>query len=162
VWEDGGMSAERAVKVFTFEPPAAKETWLSDLEPLSAAIGWGTMEVDRAVTGKALSVGGREFRKGIGTHAQSEIVYELLGLFGRFTAAAGVDDGNGTDAGTVEFIVQGDGKELWRSGVMKKGEKAKEVDVSVGGVRILRLLVTDGGDGIDYDHADWLDPKLVP
>lgn len=160
VWEDGRMSGERAVKDFVVEGPAAGESWLTDLEPASATIGWGSMEMDRAVTGKPLTVGGRVFRRGIGTHAKSDVVYELFGLFKSFGAAVGVDDGNGSEKGTVEFVVWGDERELWRSGPMKKGERAKEMSVPVEGIRRLRLEVTDGGDGIDYDHADWLDPKL--
>jgi alpha-glucosidase len=33
--------------------------------------------------------------------------------------------------------------------------------VDVTGVRMLRLLVTDGGDGRDFDHADWTDARLT-
>ena len=32
---------------------------------------------------------------------------------------------------------------------------------ALAGVKLLGLLVTDGGDNIDYDHADWCDAKLV-
>jgi len=62
--------------------------------------------------------------------------------------------------GSVEFIVRGDGKVLWQSGVVRGGEAAKNVDVSVKGVRTLMLEVTDGKDGVERDHADWAEAAL--
>ena len=39
---------------------------------------------------------------------------------------------------------------------MKKGEKAKPVDISVKGATTLKLVVTNGQDGKpEGDHADW-------
>jgi len=43
---------------------------------------------------------------------------------------------------------------------MKKGDAARKIDLDVRKVKRLGLLVTDAGDGIDYDHADWCDAKL--
>lgn len=34
------------------------------------------------------------------------------------------------------------------------------VDLDVNGVQTLALRVTDGGDGINNDHADWADTQL--
>ena len=75
------------------------------------------------------------------------------------TAEVGVDDSAGNQ-GSVEFIVIGDDKILWRSGVLKGGEAAKPVDVNLAGVQTLVLRVTDGGDGESNDHADWADAKI--
>jgi hypothetical protein len=33
--------------------------------------------------------------------------------------------------------------------------------VPVEGAELLTLEVLDGGDGIDFDHADWLEPTLL-
>jgi hypothetical protein len=35
------------------------------------------------------------------------------------------------------------------------------IDVPLGGAKKLYLVVDDGGDGYDCDHADWLEPKLI-
>jgi len=35
------------------------------------------------------------------------------------------------------------------------------VDVDLAGVKVLGLLVTDGGDGASYDHADWAEANIV-
>jgi hypothetical protein len=52
-------------------------------------------------------------------------------------------------------------RSLFESGVMRGGDPAKRVSVSVAGAGELRLLVDDGGDGTAYDHANWADAKLV-
>ena len=117
--------------------------------------------MNRAVSGSPLSIAGKVYQKGIGTHAVSDLEYDLHGMFLTLVAQVGIDDGNEAEKGSVEFVVHGDGKELWRSGVVKKADNAKPLSVRIAGVRQLLLRVTDGGDGIDYDHADWLDVKVM-
>lgn len=48
----------------------------------------------------------------------------------------------------VEFEIYGDNKKLWSSGIMKLGDKAKPVNISLQGIKQLELIVTDGGNGI--------------
>ena len=63
--------------------------------------------------------------------------------------------------GSVEFVVMGDGRELFRSGVMHSGDPAKPVRIDLKGVDALTLIVTDGGDGNKSDHADWINPEIT-
>ena len=63
--------------------------------------------------------------------------------------------------GSVEFRVIGDGKIMWRSGVMRGGQAAKHVDVDLTGVKKLVLQVGDTGDGVDSDHGDWAEAIIV-
>jgi hypothetical protein len=70
---------------------------------------------------------------------------------GTFTASCGLARGN---AGSVVFVVRGDGEELFRSDTVKDfGEHPVELDVS--GVQSLELVAEDGGDGKNSDHACW-------
>jgi alpha-galactosidase len=57
----------------------------------------------------------------------------------------------------VEFLLIGDGKKLWSSGLMHLGDSARVCSVSLQGVAKLELQVTDGGNGNYYDHAEWVD-----
>lgn len=138
-----GVCAEQTVKLSAL-----------DLEKMSA--GWGKPLVDKAVTGKPLTIGGQRFERGVGTHAGSVLHVELDGKAERFVGKVGVDGGAGK-RGTVIFRVYGDGRKLFDSGVMKGGEAAKPVDVELRGVRYLILLVTGGGDDIHFDHANWVE-----
>lgn len=133
---------------------------LSSLDVKFARQDWGEARVDRSVDGRPLSIGGRSFARGLGTHATGEFELALAPGTSRFHAFVGVDDEVG-EKGSVEFRVLGDGKELFASGVRRGGDPAVEVDVSLAGVKALALVVQDGGDGIDYDHADWADASFT-
>ncbi len=134
--------------------------WLdeADLSPIQS--GWGSPEARRSVEGNPLTIGGKKYERGVGTHADSTWLLRLDGAGRRFLASVGVDDEVGDHPGSVEFLVLGDRKVLWKSGTMKKGDAARQVNVPIEGIKLLGLLVTDGGDGIDYDHADWADAKI--
>ena len=118
-------------------------------------------KVNQSFSGTTMSIGGRKFARGIGTHATSSLSLDLEGKGQEFSARVGVDEGKKTDPGSVEFLVLGDGKELWRSGVMRGGQPAKAVNVDLAEVKVLELRVTDGGDGVDSDHADWADARIL-
>jgi hypothetical protein len=61
----------------------------------------------------------------------------------------------------VVFQVFGDDKLLHDSGVISGKGAAVAIDVDVSTVRMLSLRVTDGGDGRNFDHADWAEAALT-
>jgi len=121
--------------------------------------GWGEPHRAQSVDGHPLKVAGTTFAAGIGTHAESVMAIELGTPVDGFISAIGVDDEVGTK-GSVIFQVWGDGKLLAHSAVMHGGDRADTIAANLKGVKVLLLVVTDAGDGIDYDHADWLRPEL--
>lgn len=133
---------------------------LSELDLTKMSSGWGQPQVDKSVTGKALSIGGRVFEHGVGTHADSVLYIDLDGKVERFQASVGIDDAAG-GRGTVAFRVYGDGKKLFDSGILKGGQEAKALDVRLAGVRRVMLLAGSGGDGVDFDHANWAQARFV-
>ncbi len=120
---------------------------------------WGEPHADESVDGHGLAIDGKAFRAGLGTHANGELLVRVNGAT-RFRAMVGLDDEVG-ERGSVEFEVVGDGEVMWRSGVVHGGDAAKAVDLDLTGVEQLALVVADGGDGIDYDHADWADARFL-
>jgi hypothetical protein len=160
IWFDGTTSQKGATLSAPLEIP--HEVWLSDVEPARASQSWGSLGIDRSVTGGALRIGDRSYAKGLGTHAVSDLEFALGGRFTLFVADAGIDaaeTGKGGEA--LEFQVFGDERLLWSSGRMTRADGARTVDVDVSGISMLRLHVADGGDGIDYDHADWASARVV-
>jgi len=134
---------------------ASESISLSSLDLSLATQGWNTPQSDRSVAGNTMSIAGTKFAKGFGTHALSRLIIDLKNGAERFTAKVGIDDETG-GKGSVEFRVEGDNKKLlWSSGIMHGKEPAKTLDVDLGGVAKISLIVTDGGDGNDNDHADW-------
>ncbi len=134
---------------------------LSSLDLSGTEQDWGSPQKDKSVDGHPLSIGGKKFETGLGTHATSSLRINLKGKGERFTAWVGVDDEEKGQPSSITFSVDGDGKTLWESGVMRAGDAAKQVDVDVRGVKSLHLLVGDAGDGINCDHADWADASFV-
>jgi len=116
---------------------------------------WGEAQANRSVDKHPLTIGGRVFETGLGTHANSTLSVGLDGAATRLHAFVGADDETLPNKGSIEFRVLGDGKELWKSGLMHTGDAAKECALPLAGIQTLLLLVEDGGDGISYDHADW-------
>jgi putative membrane-bound dehydrogenase-like protein len=88
---------------------AAGEQKLIDLPWTRATAEWGTVGVGKSADGGKLSIAGKVYSDGIGTHAASEIVYALPAPgFTRFRASAGIDDGGSGQRGArpdVEFQV---------------------------------------------------------
>lgn len=153
-----GYASASEIKIF--EAPQPVTTYLSDIDWFSATIGWGTVQKDRSVDGNTLKLNDKTYTKGLGTHANSEIVYKLNGQYTSFAALVGVDSEVGS-VGTVEFQVVVDNQVVFSSGVMNKNTEAKEVNVNLSGKNELKLIVTDGGDGINSDHADWVNARLI-
>jgi hypothetical protein len=109
--------------------------------------------------GRTITIAGRAFPRGLGTHAAGRLVYHLpAGRFRRFHAFVGHDEGALT--GVVEFEVWLDGKRVYTSGPMDRAAPARAVDIDISGAEVLELRTLDGGDGIDCDHADWADARL--
>jgi alpha-galactosidase len=145
-------------------PAGATETVLLsslDLSKSKVKQDWGEPQTDKSIDGRPLSIGGKKFEHGLGTHAISTLYIDLKGGAQRFTAFVGIDDDvNKSPASSVVFRVLGDGRELWKSDVMKAGHPAKKIDVNLKGVKLLLLMVGDAGDGFAFDHADWADAKI--
>lgn len=131
------------------------EIRLEALDVSRISNGYGTLQRGRSLDGHPLTVGGETFANGLGVHAPSVAFIDLHGEAKSFHARVGVDDEVDGQKASVEFRVVGDGKVLWTSGILRAQDGAKTVDVDLTGVRQLQLEVTDGGDGRDYDHADW-------
>jgi alpha-galactosidase len=147
--------------MFTAATLHAETVWLDELNLATAAQGWGDPQKNKAVGGGHLTICGKQFARGFGTHSVSELHVNLAGGAQSFSASVGVDDEvNGNAAASVEFIVRGDGRVLWQSGVMRAGAAPKDFTVDLTGAKSLVLEVSDADDGESYDHADWADAKF--
>ncbi len=127
---------------------------LQDLDLSSMTQDYGAPRKAATVDEHPLTMGGKKFATGVGTHARSEMVINLGGTGKRFTATVGVDDET-EGKGSVRFLVYGDSSLLADSGVMKGNQQPKEIAADLSNHKTLRLVVDDADDGIDHDHADW-------
>lgn len=135
--------------------------WLDDLDLTAMTQGGGVPTKNKSVDGNPLTIGGQTFERGVGTHSVSEIAIQIDGNATLFSAFVGLDDEMLEHNTSAEFIVIGDGEQLWSSGIVKVGNAPKECSVPLNGVKRLELIVAEGGDGPYYDHADWADAKII-
>lgn len=145
--------------------PAA-DSYVSDVEWIHSANHWGPVERDQSNgekakdDGKTITIGGVEYTKGLGVHANAEIAYYIGGSFSTFTADIGIDDEVG-NRGSVVFQIWADGEKVYDSGLVTGSDSAKKVHADISGANVLKLVVTDGGDGTGYDHADWANAHIA-
>jgi len=117
--------------------------------------------MDRSCQGDAISIAGNRYPWGIGVHAESEITFDLNRRFQEFRADVGIDTRSG-ERGSVQFIVLGDGKQLYASPIVRGSDpRPRPVRVPVRGVKLLTLKVTDGGDLDLGDVANWGSARVL-
>ncbi len=120
---------------------------------------WRVMQ-DRSVSGEPLRIGGVEYARGLGVHADSTLTYRLDGQFSAFHVVPGPDDAH---RGQLEMVILVDDTEVYRSGAVSSrtiGEpKALQIPVSGAQELSLRVESSDGNNG--GDHANWADAHLI-
>ncbi|MCX4595731.1 NPCBM/NEW2 domain-containing protein [Streptomyces sp. NBC_01549] len=146
--------------------PPSGVSYLGDLPWLSTTNGFGPVERNTsngesaAGDGHPITLGGVVYAKGLGAHAPSAVEYYTGKRCRTVTADVGVDDEKGAN-GTVAFEIWADGTLVASTGVLTNAMPAQPVSADVTGAEVVRLVVTDGGDGVDSDHADWANAQLT-
>jgi len=138
----------------------AQTVWLDELDLSAATQGYGVPMKNKSIDGKVLTIAGKTFERGFGSHSESSLTILLDGKATQFSALVGIDDEVIGHDPAAEFVVYGDGKQLWASGVMHLGDVAKPCSVNLDGIKKVELVVTDGGNGNYYDHVDWVDARF--
>jgi alpha-galactosidase len=169
-WQDAehtGTATRTGTSTMTVVlPPPTGTSFVSDLPWLSSSNGWGPAErntsngENAAGDGTTITINGVTYAKGIGAHAPGEIDVFLGTTCTSFTSDVGVDDEK-TALGTVVFQVWADGTLVADSGLMTTADPAKTITASMAGAQVLRLVVTDAGDGNNSDHADWAGAQIT-
>jgi hypothetical protein len=158
----GEESAHKSLRaVSRFRVPAAADSYLSAWAPVRVGGSSPPPARDRSATGGPLAIRGQRWQDGIGVRAPSRLDFDLRGAYDRFEARAGVDDA-ARFAGSVVFVVLGDGEELYRSPRVTGSDLAPlEIAAGIAGVETLTLSVEDAGDGNEKDLADWGAPRVL-
>ena len=163
----GGVHVEQAVKAFVPPPTPTDAVQVSDLPFMSETNGWGPVERDRSNgentggDGNALTIGGVDLRQGTSARTRRPRCRSTS------AAAAGLhrDDrprrrdrpsparSRSRSSATTDRCTTA---ESWRA---RARRYRSTVDIS--DVRMLSLRVTDGGDGRNFDHADWAEAALT-
>ncbi len=140
---------------------------LSDLQDqfIRSETGWGEIGINTCAHAPGakplpIQIGQKKYTSGIGHHANGKIEIALDGEYEQFDAEVGLQPLPGGD-GSVVFQVFVDDQKQFDSGLMRAETPAKAVSVSLKGAKVLRLVVTDGSDGINCDCANWAGARLT-
>jgi len=79
-------------------------TYLSDLKPIQITQPYGTPRFDKSHRGGPIQIGGRQFERGLGTHAPTELRFALDGKYEWLEVWIGIDVTAGTN-GHVQFTI---------------------------------------------------------
>lgn len=132
---------------------------LTELRINSQHQDFGNLQINRNLNKEVLSLGGKKYAFGLGTHATSNVVYVLPEGVEKLSFIVGIDDG--VNNGEVVFSVLGDGRRLWQSSVIYGNRKQVEHgEVSLVGIKSLTLHVNSQGPN-SFDHANWVNPILT-
>lgn len=138
---------------------AQRTVWLDELDLSKVDQSAGDAVARKSMWNTPLIIAGEKFKRGVGTHAESFFRIQLDGKTTFFKALVGIDDSAPAfelAQASAEFLVIGDGKILWKSGIMHGGDKAKDINLSTKGIKSLLLRVDHCGDGITGDRANWV------
>lgn len=125
-----------------------------------AKVGWGSPLSDRVLAEDGqlfLQLDGQFHEHGLFAHAPAQYAWLLGGRWARLRTGYGLQDGA---SGSVVCVIRGDGRELFRSPLVKD-HQLRETTVDLRGVDRLELVVEDGGDGARSDWGVWVDPTLT-
>ena len=143
--------------------------YLSNLNPISSSIGYGSLKNDANIDGNTFSliVAGEKkyFVKSILAHATSTLIYDIgeSHPYEFFSAYVGIDaaqDGKGS----VKFSIYSSiDNETWQTQlepvIKTSGDEATFVEFSISGVRYLKFVFDSNGSN-NYDHSGLGDCKL--
>ncbi|MDO4586123.1 MAG: alpha-galactosidase [Planctomycetia bacterium] len=152
----------------TSEEMEAKNRWIAakfdglteKLEPLTVGIevirNYDPLQMNSR-NGSLMKIGDQFYEKGLYCHAQSELVIRLPKPGKKLTAIIGVDHNGDTSGGrgSIQFSVESSGQKIFESGIMRGGEAGVPIEVDLNNAKEFKLLVSDAGDGISCDQADW-------
>lgn len=142
---------------------------LSSLEIEKTKCGWEnhTPKKDKSIDGNNITIGGKVYESGVGTHGPSQIIIKLNGSVTDFYTVLGVDD-EVKEAGNFDYHVyvkaEGGATEDVAKGTINRFSN-QSVDIhadNLSGWKYLYLETSNGNDGTNTcDHVDWANAYLV-
>jgi len=171
----GALKSDSVAANYRFISLKAGSAYVSDLPEEDLFCYTSCWKKDTNHLGAPLKLNGIEYPKGILLHPDKakdgnygHVTYELTGELRKakhFTAVVGIEDAMSMyNRGSAAFIVEahrnGKWEKVFESSVIKFGDQSQKVSADISGSDKIRLTSTDGGDGIECDHAVWANALL--
>jgi hypothetical protein len=157
--------------VVLLQPLGAQVTYVSDLDVLGYKHipfldnSW-SYQRDRSVSGGRLRHAGHVWTKGLGMHSSSRLAIEARGKYQELHAELAIDQ-RAADQGSVVFRVYvqdaaGNWSLVYESGVVRGADPLVAMRVDVRSAERLALIVDFADRADQWDHANWLNARLIP
>ncbi|MCE9656123.1 glycoside hydrolase family 2 TIM barrel-domain containing protein [Clostridium celatum] len=139
--------------------------YTSDIDWVSATVGWSTIKKDLSSDGNPLRllIGDEvvTFKKGIGTHTDSTIIYNVEGKgYKYFQSYIGNDREASNNSDGMIFRVYLDGTLAYESTKMMYNTPAEFINLDIEGVKEVKLEADKVGHN-GNDHSDWADAMFI-
>lgn len=147
----------------------AAQVYVDEFDLSGASCGLGKQaRACASVDGHPLTMRGKAFTRGFGTHPESAVAFRANGKVKAFDALVGIDDDAqaanryGRPAAVV-FKVWADGRIVWRSETIRDNAPPVPVHVDLAGAREIVLETTAGVAWFDFHamNADWADARFT-
>jgi hypothetical protein len=136
---------------------------LGDARPERAQVGWLQPAANRIpLNGQIESPlldSGKIYVTGLFAHSPSRYVYDLGGKWQTLRGEAGLHTAFQPYAYGIVFVIKTDGKEVFRSSIIRGSEQVR-YDIDVTGAKTLELLVDKAYEKNGGNWGLWLDPTL--
>ncbi|GMU82722.1 MAG: hypothetical protein AMXMBFR47_25930 [Planctomycetota bacterium] len=152
--------AESAAILAARKPAADGSILLSSLRPVSVEQGFGQLQFNRSVDGNALRLKGSTYRYGLGSHAESRLVFNIPAGMTTFETWVGVDDETG-GKGSIVAAIYLDGKRVFESPQLIGGGDPLRVSIPLAGAKQIMLVAETADEGNRFDHVDWADARFT-
>lgn len=137
--------------------PDVRRVFLSEMATTEARTGYGPATRDGLPGNDGILIcGAQVYARGLYAHAPALHAWDLDGSWKSVHGKVGIADGH---EGTVRFVIEGDGKTLWRSDVIKAGQSTP-FETDLNGIKKLTLRTEDGDDETRGDWGLWLAPEI--
>lgn len=120
--------------------------------------GWGRAAIGKSLDQSPLKVAGKTYEQGLASHAPGGGRFLVEGRAEKIEGEVAMAD---TGHGTVSFSIWGDGRQLWQSKVITKGQAPEPFSVPLKGIKVVSLVMSDAQDGSAGDHSVWLNVRFT-
>lgn len=165
------LAGFRQVPALQSSDPPANGVWVDSLDLTTAPIRRPRPQRGQNPAPPAplvFTLGGVTYAHALPLQSDGDLAIDLGGAATQFVSMIGVDDGASPQpsappapAGSVVFGAWVDGRKVFESDVMHRGDAPKPVAIDLTNARTLVLAVVDANDGTNGDTADWAGAAVI-
>jgi 4-amino-4-deoxy-L-arabinose transferase-like glycosyltransferase len=140
-----------------------EKIYLDQLKPVDVRHGFKPPAMKTSWNGGPIRMNSTTYDHGIGVHSWCEVTFEVPPKAVAFESIIGFSDQvrGHPDAEVTFEVVDEKGNTLYSSGIITPADRPVPIRLELKGAGKITLVVTEGRDGRDNDHANWADAAFL-